>query len=442
MQKFIRLLIGFCALILFTSCNANALEGVFFTKADIEDVEENSIDIVLAKSVSMTVMKVEEYVQLSSKTEIRTNWFEEGTIPANTKIRLLAKSYLSDKTWGYLKADFVVELPDGSRSIASIVNQGKDFKPDNFVENIRKLPSYDKRGRVKIIKPEVYNNLIGKSLYEVEQLINPANQITVKGRVKEITFSNAGMYRDSLYLYPIVLKSENDIIIANVSCVQDLGDQSKFLNKLVTTFDKMSNSNVVLWNNFHAWKKLSFVGKIGYPIYIARTIISGIIFFVLFFVFYILIVPQWALKTVSYIKPLGNGMVQFLSYFVYLVFICAGFLIWSPFSMIGYILVIITVFFAIIPTNIRHFRCPYCHTCGKIGRLHDEDLDTTEHEQSQIRQVQYGTKTITDQYDRKRTTPLYRDVKVWKTVRTKHWREHFYCDACHQDITYRESETI
>ena len=107
MQKFIRLLIGFCALILFTSCNANALEGVFFTKADIEDVEENSIDIVLAKSVSMTVMKVEEYVQLSSKTEIRTNLgLKRSTIPANTKFASW-QIPIYQITWGYLKADFV-----------------------------------------------------------------------------------------------------------------------------------------------------------------------------------------------------------------------------------------------------------------------------------------------------------------------------------------------
>ena len=440
-SKLFTVLIALCAILL-PSCNPNGLEYVFFSQANSEDVEKNSFEVVLLKPAEKTVMKVEEKVK-NADTTASTTWVKEGSIPANTKIRLLAHSYVTDTGKGnYLRMQYVVELPDGSRCIASLDKQGAEFFTDEFNLQQKQLPRYDKAGRSKSIKPQKIEITIGKSLAEAEKLIGPANQITVKEKgkgkgktkekeiSKELIFSNLGttIFSDSIMMYPIILKVENDTVTANISIREKMSLPSSFLYKIVFVYSKIRLYVSPLWEDYHAWKKPSVIGKIGIPDYIVRALISTLISIILFFIFYVFIAPHLAMKAFGHIKPLSNRAVMLLSYPTYLLMCVVGLWIWTPFSLLWFLLVI---FWAFYYMDIKYNRCDSCHTYGKMRLVSEDYVGDTESESTQ--DIKIKTRETSD-------TIYYKTGKMHNITRTKHFKQHYICDACKQRYTFGRTE--
>ena len=436
---FRNLLIALCAIFL-TSCNPNGLEHVFFSQADSEDVEQNSFDVVLLAPAPKWLCKVEQK-EGETKTYTTTTWVEEGTIPAKTTIRILAHSYLYNGNKGsFLKSQYVVELPDGSRCIASLENQENKLFSDDLKLLKKKLPGYDRDGRHKTVKLKVIDSLIGKPLAEAEKLICPANQITVKGKgkEKEVIFSNVGIFNDSIIMDPLILKVENDIITANISIPEKITPPTNFFYKALTVFGKIRLYVPMLWENFPAWKKASLIGeKIGTPSYLARAFISTAISIFLFFIFYIFIAPACAVKSVTYIKPLGNGAILVLSWLVYLILCLASVIVWTPFSLVWFLLIFILVS---ISLEIEFTRCPHCHTTGKLRYIGEKFLGETESESEQKVQVKTDGGTTTHMDGSKTRRINVQNRIQWEKKRIKHYRYSFMCDACNQKVTYGRTE--
>ena len=459
MQKFSNLLVIALCAILLSSCNPNGLEYVFFSKADSKDVEKNSYEVVLPEPAEKTVMKVEQKIKEpvvwkkgeekpKPDTTLTITWVADGSIPAKTTVRVLAASYLSGNKGIYLNSQYVVELPDGSRCIASFEKITKPLlTPSGDSVRMSTFLRYDRTGRTKKMKSQVIDNLIGKSLAEAEKAIGPANQITVKekGKVKEVMFSNTRAYNDSIIMFPLVLKVEDDIVTANISVPKKVRSPINSLDKFLMNCGKITGNNGTLWGDFYAWRHFSLIGKIGVPDYTTRAIISVVLFAILFFVFYLLFAPVWAVKSVAYIKPLGNGTVKFFSRIVFILMCLAGILIWSPLgvSVIGMIIVLIWGFW-LISADITVHRCPHCNTYGKMRNLGEKNLGTRE-DVFDTKHSRYKGKDY-EQYNKNSNkkeiiTPYYKDATIRETWKTKRWSENYHCDACNRDVIYRHKET-
>ena len=439
--------------ILLSSCNPNGLEPVFFSSADGDDIAKNSFELVLDASAEKTAMKLTSKTE-NGETNVRTEWLKDGSIAAKTKVRLLARSYIeytkgSKRGMFYLGPDYIVELPDGSRCIALLDKQGDGFWTDSLTAMKKKLPLYHREGRTKTVKYKNIENFIGKPFAEVEKKLCPANQITVKdkGKTGEAVFSNVQAQIDSItFIKALVLKVENDTVIADVSPreISKPSAPKSFLGKTLgrlITFPAYITGGNVLWMDYSAWRTYSWMGtKWGVPGQLTRMIVANIIFIILFFVFYCWFAWRWAFKAVTYIKPLGNGAVTFFACLLYVIFGLLGMFIWTPFSLVWLFLIIPMLCYTSITTEVQMERCPHCHTTGKVRYLGEKLIGTTTREYDEKYKVKTGSSSHTEGNTKVNTT-YYKNVTDTIRKTDKQWKQHLYCEACKQNITYYRTET-
>jgi hypothetical protein len=443
--------IALCA-ILVSSCNPNGLEPLFFSPADSDDITAAGFEYVLDAPAEKTVTKPTSKTG-NGRTTVAVEWTAGGSIAAKTKVRVLARSYKMYTEGGkkgmvYLGSDYIVELPDGSRCIASLAEQGDGFRTDSLTALKKKMALYNREGRQEKVEYEEIESFIGLPLAEVERSLCPANQIDIKGGAKEAIFSNIQSQVDSTAIIkPLVLRVEEGIVTADVSPRETI-ERSKadsFFGKatiwLLAIPDRITGGKT-LWTDSPAWKKYSWVGqKAGVPGQLTRMIISGIIALILFVAFYYWVAWRLAFKAFTYIKSLDNEAVLLLAGLLYVIMGILGIFVWTPFSLFWLLLIIPICCKAGLANEVKMERCPHCHTTGQVRYLGEDLISEKESVRNEKYKVKKGEST---RMEGNTKVHIKRFEEVTDRVRKidKLWKERLFCEACGRKITYynRESE--
>lgn len=472
----------FSVVLLLTSCNGFILDKIYFSEADREYINEHSFEIVTNYPCDIVEFD-------GVKSEVK------GTIPAKTRLKVLAMQGLDEKfgTQFTIKPYFVVELPDGSRTLVNCPEAYRGFRVKilgsdewqdiekmvitkkngsssyNYtvggVENAvvlkidaEKFPRYNIQlpmasGIKRISTKKAEEKLIGKSLEEVEAKLTLADRITKKkGSVQTATFSGYMLNDDSISVHPLMLTIKNDTVTAIDYTNKTVVDTSSKLYKfrsLVKTVGFLYSKSFTAFTYPKQWSRSVPLLKYVRPSGKVRIIISMIINPLLIILTFMLLFPWLIKKMFFYIKPLSNGAVIALGRLMYMLLTIWALFFFGLISFSIATIFAIALFFAAIwigftsiKEDVESDRCPYCHVVDEVYFVGKSDMKVS-HSTSSSTSSEYVVDKVVTKYNANtgREIGRYNEghyERVSRKTRTtyKNWKDNLHCNACGKDIVY------
>ncbi len=429
MKNLGHIVLAFLALVCMSSCKTvDALYGIVdFKPMEAQEAEAGIHTVVLRSGATM------EFSARRSPLPMFEQWskdvfkaWEKGKdyrtehIPAGTRVRILA--VVHTKQMGYYPfllaqhTRYLVETPDGRRGTAFIpeaveglkvgfhnvpdtcmtisrvriepLNGGKDMKfhfrmkEDGKEYTMREadlrvrgqLPVYHD-GEMAIISGKTLEQIEGKTLGEVEELIAPTYNISrVNGKLTArfpfVRYEKGG----ELYsCVDVPLKKREGGYVAEgyeLSGKQDFRDIASLAGS-ISKFQALSystsiRSHAVSYGYYSYPRWNSFSSHMMNPT--ARTIAGMLLGIVLFFAAFLLMVPLLA-RIVFYIKPLSNAQVKKISSAMFImiyIFAVIYFGIYSSLVALVLSFLLAKLAHGYLYKYIDIRRCPKCHAVGLV----------------------------------------------------------------------------
>ncbi len=370
---------------------------------------------------------------------------ETGELMTVSRVRAEAK-----KEWGRTAYDYYFRMKeDGKEYTVGEI----DFRLND------QLPVY-RYGLVSFIKQKQLDRIEGKTLPEVEALIEPTYNISSEGGRLVANFPFIYFEKDdaSYSNLKVPLVRKNGVYVAGgyELAGEQKDDEFSALTNFIAKFTiytfRISSKNLATEYGYSLFPRFGSFNTFLVP-GMLKIVVGVILGFILYLILFLLVIPKIA-RSIFYIKPLTNKQVAWIAGTIYFVLFIASIVYFGMFDIISLIFVIMVMraMYCNLFNELDLTRCETCHEVGSIVQVDKKvHMDVTTSEQKTkteqvVDHVVRHTRVTKTKWETKTHTwdePIYRSVQrkyVLFSRRIK-WTDYYQCSVCGQKVNYKRSST-